>query len=276
MIRLAKLKKEGGTVTSDIIFGVAAAKASRRIVPLLDELQEQVSFVMEGFFGLLTSYMGEDTDLASRIGTKYVAPWRALAPGYTARKGSDAFYIYTGLNRPTAAGKRSVRPGLRSPNPTTSRIAGASLIKNLAQISATRAFGAPEILNRVGPVKTKLTPRQIEDQLYLKLRSADPAVFTLRMWSEIHPTEIGTVETFLKRKGFITELNKRKLIHRTRDKSGKRQYPRPLILPFMKYWADAIMPAVVEGVLQKGMRSPTGRALPRRSATIRIPTRNYF
>lgn len=268
MLRINKLQKSGLETVSNAVVGVAAGKATGYVAAQLWFLEHFADEMMNQIFVTMVKYMGEEADLASRIGSQHAPSWRPLAKSYVERKGTPAFWIYTGLGAPTLARLRKPTPFRANQRtlPKPQRV-NNSLIKSLARRSGREAFGQVKVVS--GIAVESADEEKIRDGLFAALNprgGRDFAEFTIRFFiGGPPPTEMGAIESYLARRGTITPLMRRKLV-------GKRRYHRPLMLPFLKWWVGTIIPQSVTQQLRRNLNA--SRSRPLRSFRTQTVTRN--
>lgn len=236
-------------IDSDLVFGVAAAKAAERLIPNLKGLEAEATEAMNGFFQDLVSRMGVPEDLHSQTGAG--APWVPLSKKYVARKQSNAFFIYTGLGRSFVDGQRQPAKGIRSAVRSKSETVSGSLIKTLARLSGKRVFGEVELVTSAGVFEDDALDDGLKviSQLQKALQKKEIALFTLRLWTNVPPGSMARIESWMNRQGFFDRKTRNKLVSQS-SSGGSVKPHRPLILPFMDYYARNIIPTVVRNYVR--------------------------
>ena len=251
-------QRKADFVGSDVVMGVATAKAAERVLPLLPQVQRAVEREMEKFFPSLVKHLGVSSDFASQGFP--ARPWKPLSERYVERKRSTAFFINTGLGPATRAnaGQRFERRGLRSSRPSSLQVVNRSLIKSLARLSGTEAFGRPQVTTDFREVtEDPAEATRIVNNLSRALRYGGTLVFVVRLWMKVPPRHMGHIESHLAARRLITQRQAAKLI-------GKRKYHRPVLLPYMHHFASTAVPRVVKQTLRDALnRGATDRAVAR-------------
>ena len=253
---------DGLNIDANLIFGVAAAHASARLlIPKAEELEAALGITMDNFFRSLVRLMGNTRDLWEQ--TRAGAPWQNLSKSYVKRKGSAAFYIYTGLGR-KVNGAAAQRRGLDSSRASSSPVVNATLIKSLARLSGNRAFGRVIVSNgTAGSFGSQRDERKTRADIVSALQSGrKTTIFTIRLWTALPGNDFATVETFLQRQGLISQSNRDKLVSRSTPRGQRPKPHRPLIQPYMAHYARTVLP-------QQAVRIITGAA-PSANTTFRF------
>lgn len=228
----------------EIIIGAFVSRFADKVAFSAESVEVALNARMAQFFQELTSYMGQEADLASMLPRSGVAPWKRLSPRYVSHKGNSKFWLYSS-GMPTKSGK--LRKG---------GVGGSGLIKELRGKSAARAFGMVKVRSGNKLASTdKETIRQDAGVTAANIARGrrDSYYYVADLWTGLTRSRTASfqnIEATLQTRGVLFPGQVKKLLNR------KNAY-RPLISPLMDYYARVALPAA----LREYLRSAGSRGL---------------
>lgn len=230
---------------------------------LASALEEPIDKLVDGIFVKLSGYLGKDEDLATQVpGIPALSPWNPLDLPYEKRKRATAFFMYTlspGILAKGAAfrykihGERNfivsgkLKPESATLINTLKGLSGLSIlgrtIITIKPMGDTAIYPVSRATGRLRRSRNKAVPEMKVEQIL-----AESCDISVRLFSNFNQTDRSQIEKRIFEKGGFSEQILRELVN-------PRGYKRPMIGPFMAYYSQILVPAIIRSVVKRTFKA---------------------